>query len=1029
MTTTLRTTAFVLNLLATVSLLSSCTVQPETKVWLDEDFSQGQALSGWKFTPETSWSIDTLEGVIGKGSLKVAGDGMKSYADASVTFEFDSLRGEFMRLGGWVKTEKVNYRRDAIVELTFSGEGFTYTLSQYNRNTPFSYLERTFRVPPGLDKGTLTIKFYGSAGTAWIDGLRLESVDEPLIAELPKENRYDIVEKRLRSDGNWAAPELPYRITGSTDDNSAGAPVWADLDFARLLLAAGQNRPVDPASVRIFAVDTDGKKTDCPVSFGDPLSSLSDHYLRNGTLKWKAPEGAAGYEIYFAASHAEGPRPQAGNLNLGVGELLTYDASEPNMSWLGWPGMQFEAVDADGDGDFDIYGIRTDGGTWLQRNIGSNSEPRFLPRSRALPTDRLPSPELSYITLDWDGDGVSDRVRFRRHPRTNRYHNMKGDIVVELTRNGKRTPQVVHTPDGRPVEFPNSSWSALKAADMDNDGRPDLLVGTANSDLFVLTNKGVDGELPVAEVNKVPFGYFGDDPYISGDMSLKPFPLDWDGDGYTDIVCTAWQGFYWLFRNKGVQGSLEFEEPIRFFQQGGVLVHNDSPTPYAVDWDDDGDLDLISGGCGGNIMLFENTGTPTQPNYKGGVFLQDDSGEPFFFNAVENGGTVQGMEEQYWGYLSCVPRDVDGDGDLDIIISDCLGKVRWIENTGTRQKPVLSKNVRNFYYGNQPLVTPWRNRPGVADWNGDGRLDFIVLDDRSDLVMYSQSAHNPEVLENKRKLRKADGSVFHIGRLTHPGGQGRFNMDVADWNGDGRLDLIMGEPRNYLGGGNMTIAINVGTNEDPVFEYDYMMARGGYFVEWTGSDGHDAWHCCMPCVFDFDGDGRPDLLVGTESGRISLYSHDYFDGEKFPIFKAANFDRKQGNKVFRILDFENLTEKTKGLNTRNVQLQKLPEQSEEYLTGEGIKVEIVSPTVGIVLSGKVPYVATVTGNKSVTGVDFYINGEKICTEKSAPYVAYGDDNLWDTAEVPDGHCILKVIVHTADGESYETESGFEVKNK
>ena len=100
MTTTLRTTAFVLNLLATVSLLSSCTVQPETKVWLDEDFSQGQALSGWKFTPETSWSIDTLEGVIGKGSLKVAGDGMKSYADASVTFEFDSLRGRIHAPGG-----------------------------------------------------------------------------------------------------------------------------------------------------------------------------------------------------------------------------------------------------------------------------------------------------------------------------------------------------------------------------------------------------------------------------------------------------------------------------------------------------------------------------------------------------------------------------------------------------------------------------------------------------------------------------------------------------------------------------------------------------------------------------------------------------------------------------------------------------------------------------------------------------------------------------------------------------------------
>ena len=170
--------------------------------------------------------------------------------------------------------------------------------------------------------------------------------------------------------------------------------------------------------------------------------------------------------------------------------------------------MQFEAVDADGDGDFDILWDKNGRGTWLQRNIGSNSEPRFLPRSRALPTDRLPSPELSYITLDWDGDGVSDRVRFRRHPRTNRYHNMKGDIVVELTRNGKRTPQVVHTPDGRPVEFPNSSWSALKAADMDNDGRPDLLVGTANSDLFVLTNKGVDGEIACCGSEQSTFRIF-----------------------------------------------------------------------------------------------------------------------------------------------------------------------------------------------------------------------------------------------------------------------------------------------------------------------------------------------------------------------------------------------------------------------------------------------------------------------------------------------------------------------------------------
>ena len=84
--------------------------------------------------------------------------------------------------------------------------------------------------------------------------------------------------------------------------------------------------------------------------------------------------------------------------------------------------------------------------------------------------------------------------------------------------------------------------------------------------------------------------------------------------------------------------------------------------------------------------------------------------------------------------------------------------------------------------------------------------------------------------------------------------------------------------------------------------------------------------------------------------------------------------------------------------------------------------------MGIVLSGKVPYAATVTGNKSVTGVDFILT-EKNLHGKIRSLRGLRRRQLMDTAEVPDGHCILKVIVHTADGESYETESGFEVKNK
>ncbi len=378
---------------------------------------------------------------------------------------------------------------------------------------------------------------------------------------------------------------------------------------------------------------------------------------------------------------------------------------------------------------------------------------------------------------------------------------------------------------------------------------------------------------PNGRLNKIPFNFFKNNPFLSGDMSLKPFPIDWNSNGHTDIVCTGWQGFYWLFLNEGKCNRLSFSNPVRFYQKGGVMVHNDAATPYAVDWDNDRDLDIISGGSGGNLMYFENIGTKEFASYKEGTYMRYSDGEPIFINAVEAGGTIQGMREQYWGYLSVVPRDVDHDDDIDLIINDCLGRLRWIENKGTREKPVLSKELHSFYYNGEKLITPWRNRPGVADWNKDGKWEFIVLNDNSDLVMYSQSATDPSKLENLRYLKNTAGEHFDIRRRTHPGGQGRLNIETGDWDGDGNIDLIFGEPRNYTGGGNLTIGLNKGTNLAPVFEYGHLKARGRDFVEWTGSDGHDAWHCTAPCLADFNGDGYPDILVGTKSRRFTLYSH------------------------------------------------------------------------------------------------------------------------------------------------------------
>ncbi|MFN0293656.1 FG-GAP-like repeat-containing protein [Pedobacter helvus] len=1008
-------------------------------ILLHEKFNgKKEDLKGWKFVPDSSWSILPKVGPFGDGSLIVNGarnSNIKKY-EVSFPVKINSGKEKTFRLSAWLKTENVNYRRDEIVAIQFKGAKYFQEIREFTRNSNYSYLEKLLKIPAHLSNATINIIFYGQNGAAYFDEIKLEDVTENDKSQLwNKSTTPFYVEKKSipAPQIKWNA-DLPYRVTGKLDQDYSGDPVWTDLDFSRLLLATGELNPVDPSSVKLFAKYSNGKIEECPVSFGDPISKLSDRYLRNGTFKWRAKKGASSYEIYFASAGKNGPLPQQNNLHMGVGELLNYPAGDKNLLWAGWPGYGLEVLDVDGDGDYDIYGKTVDGGIWLHRNVGTNQSPLFLPRSRQLKTDKDTTEEAEDFSIDWDGDGNKDRVFYVKHPRSNRVDNIETSVYVQLHRNGKLSKEVILTyADGTPVRFINSSWFSMKTGDFNNDGKPDLVVGSTQGFAEILLNKGLnEKDRPVVTNEKLPLHVFKKQPYESGDMSLKPFPIDWDGDGRTDLVFTAWQGFYWISLNKGKKGEMKFDKPIELYQQGGVLVHNDSPAPYAVDWDNDGDLDIISGGCSGNLMYFENiAGKGNAPQFKAGVFLRDDNNERFFVNAVKEGGTVQGMEEQYWGYLTVVPADVDRDGDLDLIIADCLGKVRWIENIGNKSNPKLSRKIHDFIFNGKPLITPWRNRPGVADWNNDNRLELILLNDDSELVFYSQDAKNPSLLQLSGNLKDKNGKNILIKRPPSkvPGGNGRLQIDVADWDGDGNLDLVIGEPRMYLGGGNLTVCLNKGTNLNPVFEYGLLKARGGRFVEWTGSDGHDAWHCTYPCVVDWDNDGKPDIITGTESGRFAFYANDYFKGEKFPVFTAQEFDVREENKTFsRILDFKSLNPFTEALNTQNVQLQLLPEEANSNRNNVSGTLQITSPQKGAILSGKVKFIAGTTYSSPVS-VDFYINNEKVATEISAPYVAFGDDSFWDTTKHPDGEYTLKVVLQLFDGRKVEVVQTNVIKNK
>ncbi len=112
--------------------------------------------------------------------------------------------------------------------------------------------------------------------------------------------------------------------------------------------------------------------------------------------------------------------------------------------------------------------------------------------------------------------------------------------------------------------------------------------------------------------------------------------------------------------------------------------------------------------------------------------------------------------------------DLDGDGDPDRLLLEFgyhLGRMTWWENTG-------SDEVEHILFDDDGAVAAQ-----IYDWNGDGRLDIAALLANSDeqLVVYGN--------EGKGKFSR------HLIERYPPSWGGAY-LEMADMNGDGKMDLI-----------------------------------------------------------------------------------------------------------------------------------------------------------------------------------------------------------------------------------------------